>query len=394
MHFSWVEDLSKIIAVRLRRPAKNRRTQHNSAATDHKSDGSIPADIPANVSSARYSVSPAREASDMVQLALPLVQAFTGIIPLVGPPMKAAIGGLLEILQAIDRRNQNRADLDGLKLRLHRLSGHLCNAPPARDPLEQSRRDSLVSMLQETSAQLTKLHKRCLAYTSVTQAIAGCSSQIDRYLADYSLSSQMQSQHDRHEVLTRLQRQREEHQRHHEENQKRLMEIQRLIICAGPTATQLAGTVTLVDATGHEHAIPINFCTSFQQFKMMLRVLFERDSLEAHIQRRYIMEGQYDLCIDQGTQVTQLTSRGWSNIEAGTKIVMRVIIEQLMTLFEVSYKCHFCDARICKRRFQISCVPPSAKKSTRSCNIDSFHKIEPEIRNFHVQQIVVCDLIL
>ncbi|KAG1873641.1 hypothetical protein DFJ58DRAFT_741495 [Suillus subalutaceus] len=90
-------------------------------------------------------------------------------------------------------------------------------------------------MLQDISAQVTQLYNRGLAYTSVTQAIAGCSSEIDRYLADYSWSSQMQSQYNIHEVLEILRRQQDS---------------------VGPTVTKLTaavtfGCVTLVDATGH-----------------------------------------------------------------------------------------------------------------------------------------------
>jgi hypothetical protein len=53
--------------------------------------------------------------------------------------------------------------------------------------------------------------------------------------------------------------------------------------------------------------------------------------------------GQYDLCIDEGTQVTRLTSNEWSRLEAGTKVVMRIIIQEQTTSFifspGVSYKC-------------------------------------------------------
>ncbi|KAG1723535.1 uncharacterized protein EDB91DRAFT_1172550 [Suillus paluster] len=84
----------------------------------------------------------------MAQLALPLVQAVASAIPLTGAPMQAAIGGLLTILQAIDRRGQNSADVNSLASRLHRLSCHFCNAPPAQDLLEQSRRGSLDRMPQ------------------------------------------------------------------------------------------------------------------------------------------------------------------------------------------------------------------------------------------------------
>jgi hypothetical protein len=72
----------------------------------------------------------------------------------------------------------------------------------------------------------------------------------------------------------------------------------------------------------------------------MLKVLFKCNSIEAQIQRRYMESGQYDLCIDEGTQVTQLTCKEWSKLEAGTKVVMRIIIqEQTTSSSGVSYKC-------------------------------------------------------
>ncbi|KAG2153399.1 hypothetical protein DEU56DRAFT_907830 [Suillus clintonianus] len=278
MRFQRVNDLGKVIAIRLKRLTKNRRTQLNSSTTDNL-------EVSTNVSFARHSkgVSLAREASDMAQVALPFVQAIAGAIPLVGAPMQAAIGGLMTSLQAID----NKSDLVSLTLRLNRLSLDLCNAPPARDPVERSRRDSFVRMLEESSARVTVLHERCLASTSVTQAIAGCFIEIDRYLADYLLLSQIQSQHDIHEELVNLRRQQEDHQ-------KLLLTMQNILVreqsAAGSFASHLNGTialgcVTLVDATGHHHAISVNFCTSFQQLNMMLPVLFQPDSTEARIQR-------------------------------------------------------------------------------------------------------------
>ncbi|KAG1722180.1 hypothetical protein EDD22DRAFT_962303 [Suillus occidentalis] len=364
-----------VIASRLKRPQQEGRTQHNSTTTNHEGINSIPANISNPVSALvlssisslvppvsairqsgrEYSIDPssarsfggvslAREASDMAQVALPFVQAIASAIPLVGAPMQAAISGLLTGLQAIDRRSQNKSDLDALTSRLNRLCLNLCNAPPARDPAEKDRRDSFVRMLQGTSARVAALHERCLASTPVMQAIAGCFMDIDRFLADYLWSFQIQSQHDIHEELTILRR----------EQEKLVITIQSLVIHPQSSMGSSAlpgviafGCVTLVDATGHHHDIPMNFCTSYLQLNDMLRVLFPResDAVEAQIQRRYIEEGEYDLCIDEGMQVIPLTSHEWSSIEAGTKIVMRVTIKQQTTsLFEVDYKCHFCGA--------------------------------------------------
>jgi hypothetical protein len=76
----------------------------------------------------------------------------------------------------------------------------------------------------------------------------------------------MQSQRDTREVLVILQREQED-------RQNLLMRIESLVAreysSVGPTATQLIGTatrgcVTLIDATGHQHPISVNFCTSFE----------------------------------------------------------------------------------------------------------------------------------
>jgi hypothetical protein len=76
----------------------------------------------------------------------------------------------------------------------------------------------------------------------------------------------MQSQRDMCEVLVILQREQEDRQNF-------LMTIENLVTrqhsSVGPTATQLIGTatrgcVTLIDATGHQHPISVDFCTSFE----------------------------------------------------------------------------------------------------------------------------------
>ncbi|KAG1774209.1 hypothetical protein EV702DRAFT_1200457 [Suillus placidus] len=160
-----LEGFGKVIPIRLKRPKNQGRTQHNLTTADHEGDSSIPTDlsnpVPAPILSLNSSpvhpgsassnpgleepptgfpspvypwgASPARKAYNIAQVALPSVQAFMGLIPLVGAPMNATIGGLLRILQVINRRDQNKAALDDLTSRLYRLCYHLCNAPPALD---------------------------------------------------------------------------------------------------------------------------------------------------------------------------------------------------------------------------------------------------------------------
>jgi hypothetical protein len=74
----------------------------------------------------------------------------------------------------------------------------------------------------------------------------------------------------------------------------------------------------------------------------MLKVIFKPDSPEARIQKLYLERGQYDLCIDEGRQVTQLTSHGWPGLQSGMTIVMRIVIEDFVESGNTKYRCHFC----------------------------------------------------
>ncbi|OJA12107.1 hypothetical protein AZE42_03435 [Rhizopogon vesiculosus] len=238
----------------------------------NRGDDSIPAGISgafpslalSSDSSLAHAISARRElglrvstqgASDAVQLSLSVLQAISGPIPLAGGPMQAAINGLLATLQVINRHTQNKAAIASLKMRLYRLFQHLCNAPTARDHLEQLRRDALISVLEATSEQLTRLSKRFLVYQSVTQAITGCSSDLDQYLQEHSLSAQTHIQNvvvETRDILVQQFR--------------------------GPTAMQ-PGTFTpgcfiLVDATGRERPIPVDFGTSYEQLKKLLDTWF------------------------------------------------------------------------------------------------------------------------
>ncbi|KAG1896376.1 uncharacterized protein F5891DRAFT_1247477 [Suillus fuscotomentosus] len=132
--FKLIQGFRKIVAIHLKRPENQGCTQCNSTTAGHEGNTSIPADlsnfVPASMLSSNSSpmhpiiagskpgvenfppsspftaypwgASPAREASDIAQVALPLIQAFTDVISLVGAPMNTAIGGLLGILQVIN----------------------------------------------------------------------------------------------------------------------------------------------------------------------------------------------------------------------------------------------------------------------------------------------------
>jgi hypothetical protein len=131
MHFPWEKVLPKFIVLRMRHSTKNLSRQSNSTVIYQEGDGSIPSvtttaspspstpisklsplrviptsrepghEVSSNASSTQ---SYGRQASDMAQLSLPLLQAASGAIPFAGPLIQAVINGLLLILQDIDVR--------------------------------------------------------------------------------------------------------------------------------------------------------------------------------------------------------------------------------------------------------------------------------------------------
>jgi len=100
------------------------------------------------------------EAGEIIQLVSPMVQAVAGAIPVAGTPLKAAVDGLLYIIQMIDvghlfgmttafllialqTTKRNKAALNDLASRIHRLLEFLSHQPQPRDEVEARRRTTL-----------------------------------------------------------------------------------------------------------------------------------------------------------------------------------------------------------------------------------------------------------
>ncbi|KIJ67384.1 hypothetical protein HYDPIDRAFT_108127 [Hydnomerulius pinastri MD-312] len=109
----------------------------------------------------------------------------------------------------------------------------------------------------------------------------------------------------------------------------------------------MPSSAKLIDATGREHHILLDQCIDFQQLSDMLRVVLRNCSPdEAHVQRQYIEQQQYDFCIDKGQTVTPLLEGGkaWASIEPGMTIVVRVVFESHHQYsFRELHWCPFCE---------------------------------------------------
>ncbi|KAI5992223.1 hypothetical protein EDD15DRAFT_2530508, partial [Pisolithus albus] len=268
-----------------------------------------------------------RNISDAAQITLPMVQGAVAAIPAVGAPMAAVIGGLLGILKVIDTSIQNRQALDSLTRRLYTLSCYIANAPTARTQLEEANRRALIKVLEDTTNELQKMQTRISGSARLAQDIAGCFSKINDSLFHFMVSSQWQLTELVHIQLTKTD-----------------YIWQAMMAPEGRLpAVMTPSCVVVADATGEEHRMLLDQCCSFDQLLAFLPgILSKCRPDKARIQQWYIDRGQFDFVIDNGTNMTQLTRESdvWSTIEAGTKIIMRVITTEVSRRFSASYQCH------------------------------------------------------
>lgn len=180
--------IGSIIPVRMRIPWKdksNRASHDYSVAISPALDQQLSAVVPSSKTSHILS---SRNVSDAIQITLPVVQAAVEAIPVACAPLKVAISGLLAVLQVIDRRIQNREDLDCLTRRLYNLSCHMANAPATRTPSEEASRRTLIKVLEDTTIKLSDMRSRICGSALLTQDLAGCSSKINGYLLEFTVT--------------------------------------------------------------------------------------------------------------------------------------------------------------------------------------------------------------
>ncbi|KAI6042035.1 hypothetical protein EDC04DRAFT_1077284 [Pisolithus marmoratus] len=269
--------------------------------------------------------------SDAIQITLPMVQAIAEGIPVAGAPLKAVIGGLLSVLQIIDKHVQNREDLDDLTRLLYDLSCHIANAPTAQSCSEEARRQALIKVLEDTTIKLNRMHSCISGSTRLTNEIAACFRNINGHLLLYKVSSEMQIQNDLHHLTM-----------HVETLSTRFQSVMQFLDAGHLPTAMTAGCVIVVDATGLEHNMLVDQCNSLDLLNAFLPgILKQCQPDKAQIQQWYIDRGQYDFVIDNGTNVAQLTRESdiWPTIQPGTKIVMRVIITEVSRKKSATHQC-------------------------------------------------------
>ncbi|KAI5986397.1 hypothetical protein EDD15DRAFT_2472149 [Pisolithus albus] len=250
-------------------------------------DGQLSSGVPSSVTSQGLSF---RNFSDGAQITLPMVQGAVAAIPAVGSPLAAAIGGLLTVVRVMDTSIQNREAMDSLTRRLYSICHRMANAPTARTKLEEANRWALIKTFDK-------------GIPPHDQSAGGHDERTtDNANTHPWVLSGMQS--------TKLM---------HIQSTKTDYICQAMMMLEG----RLPAVVTRLHA-------------------FLPGILSECRPDKAHIQKWYIDRGQYDFVIDNGTNVIRLTRESdiWSTIEAGTKIVMRVITTEVSRRLSARYQCY------------------------------------------------------
>ncbi|KAF8064929.1 hypothetical protein FPV67DRAFT_1500779 [Lyophyllum atratum] len=206
----------------------------------------------------------AHKARDYAISGLTVIQPIADAVPVVGSPIKAAVGTLLEVLKAIDRMSQNNDDIEALKEKLYRLDGRISAMPAARSSSIAKLRDELTRYLTETSKRLkAACSYSTLRYSTIAQDVNRCSTDIDHFLIEYSTLSNMWLEN-------------------YVEGFRNEMSSMRGFMSMTMKA------IRLVDATGRDHAIPMSLAGSYEQFDQAIQILFLRGTADDTVKDRVL----------------------------------------------------------------------------------------------------------
>ncbi|KDR84604.1 hypothetical protein GALMADRAFT_237493 [Galerina marginata CBS 339.88] len=343
-----------------------------------------------------------RQAFQVANVGLSIISPLVGAVPVVGSPAKAAIDGLLVVLNAIDQIGQNKQDVQNLRSKLHRLANQISVIPAAGSDFGTSR-DCLTRRLNETTKKLRVLCDRPrFHYVSVAKEIKQCSQDVDSHLLEFSALNNMQLVSYAEKNDKRV------------EGMARQIESMAMTLQATRALTQQmllklsTGFIELQDATGRSHPIPMDMARSLRQFSAAMSAVFDSKTAQGSLLLRYMGTREYILSITNGDgQVHQITNEeDWLRLQPGTTVTMSIILVKDGTRYR-EYLCPFCkvwndvveqpngsslDCLGCRRQFQITVTyqrlthKPESKEGKldgRWAGIDEDLNL---IRNVHLKQ--------
>jgi len=260
--------------------------------------------------------------SRYIKGALPVVTPLVGLIPVAGPALSAVLGSGLEILKLFQQYRQNNEFIKDLVTHLSKLKDEVSKKPNACCEAIKILRDCLVKDLDVPVTKLNRLRDKLESKTRgilqsgyVKETIDECLKAMNKAIMSY--------------VWGRL-----DHAEHELAKTKEAVQILQYKITG----------IFFTDATGCLHTINAWDMSSSEAILKIMKKLFKGESAEARIQRLCMEQDMYDMyIIEESGQVGRIVANeDLTDLEPGTRVMMRVIIEEVPTTDAQKYLCPFC----------------------------------------------------
>ncbi|KAF8873204.1 hypothetical protein CPB84DRAFT_647864 [Gymnopilus junonius] len=278
---------------------------------------------------------------------LSLLQPVVGGVPLAGPALNAVVCSLLGVLNTLNQRDRNKRAVQNLTTKLTVLEYHL-NTTTINLVSIENLRTRLTKRLGDILDILKKMRPFKISKNAqVMQDLIQCSVDIEYYLQEFSVLGVVCVENEVSDFKVQL---------------------QKFMDSSTQLNPALSGVVKVIDPTGKEYSIPLDFCYSYEQFDKALLALFEGGTKRMKLMQSYVECGMIDFHFKKGNQGRrgERKKNSWDYMEAGMTIQMGLILQGCLgpsRRFKCP-KCRLCvidtgedlsaDCRYCEVRFQIS----------------------------------------
>jgi len=323
-------------------------------------------------------------ALSVVKLSLSLTESFVESIPMVGPPIKAAIEGILKIIELFNVRDKNKKHVSRLVRKLKDLDKRMewAKVPHCYGEMKPH--------LEDLTQQLENLHKTLIdLYSNSTSIINGesvaddlreCEDSIDELLSNYNFSATMNIEDTVSTLLLDV---------------NVLHGLIRKNVQTASLHSPFEAAVTFIDARGIRVPLSLALCSSFQDFQRCLDAYFSvGNTTFPKPGRNYVESGQYMITY-KNREVSARDDQDWSRVlESGGPLEMSIGLPNypytsIPFSKDAKFSCFRCDAPIparnttddgnfscqrCDLMLRTSHVPIYCKTRTNAEDLQVFKK--------------------
>ncbi|KLO08079.1 hypothetical protein SCHPADRAFT_622555 [Schizopora paradoxa] len=228
---------------------------------------------------------------DVAKLVLSLTESAAEAIPVAGSPIKAAIGGILKVLELFDVRGKNKKQASRLVRKLKDLDKRMEWAKSnGKFGDMSSHLEELIRQLNDVQDALMKLHTKTnsiIGSSSVMDELLDLENEIEEFLSSYNLSATMNIESTVNALNSFLTQS--------NGGADALRRLSQSHVESSALHSCVEAGVDFIDPRGRKTRVPLAFVSSFEHFKKYLDLYFDVDSKFAIRGATYVKTGHYRL---------------------------------------------------------------------------------------------------